>query len=175
VTRDPVTDAPLVTAVPERPAPTGSVHVVGGGGAAAPLLFPLRAAGLSVSVGAVPRGDRDAETARALGADVVTAPPFEPLADAVDAVADRVEAADVTVVADVDLDPGVRPLLETAADAASLVVVDERPLGARAPEGGDCRDAYRRLLERGVAVDGDDVPEGDAAAAARLAARSKGR
>jgi len=173
VTTDPVTGSPLVTALPERADDAGHVHVVGGGGRAAPLLGSLRAAGFSVSVGAVPPGDRDAEVARALGGEVVTAAPFEPLGDAVAAVEDRMEAADATVVADVDVRAGTLSLLDAAAAATPLVVVEDRPLAARNEAGADGADRVRRLEDRGRVVGPADVPAA-AAEAAESAPKSKG-
>ena len=175
VTTDPVTGSPLVTALPERGADAGHVHVIGGGGRAAPLLHPLRAAGFSVSVGAVPPGDRDAEVARALDGDVVTAAPFEPLGDALTAVEDHIAAADATVVADVDIHAGTLPLLEAAADAPRLVVVEGRPLAARNEAGADGERWDRRLRDRGEVVSADAVPEVVADAATAPARRPKRR
>lgn len=100
VARDPVTDTPLVTALPEATASRGgSVHVLGGGGRAVPYLHPLVAAGFDVSVGPVPEGDRDAEAARALGCAVETVPPFDPPSS--EQVADALAATDVAVLAPV--------------------------------------------------------------------------
>ncbi|MFB6121406.1 MAG: ATP-binding cassette domain-containing protein [Halobacteriaceae archaeon] len=174
VTTDPVTGAPLVTALPEQSGDAGNVHVVGGGGRAAPLLYPLRAAGFSVSLGPVPSGDRDAEVTRALGGDVVTAPPFEPLDESLTAVEERIEDADAVVVADVDVHPGTLPLLDAAADAESLVVVSDRSLDARNGAGEAGRERWRRLESRGREASPTDVPDAVAEAVTEMAPKSKG-
>jgi iron complex transport system ATP-binding protein len=61
----------------------GPVHVVGGGGAAAPLLRALVDAGFRVTAGALNMLDTDAETAEALGVVAAVEGPFAPLGPAV--------------------------------------------------------------------------------------------
>lgn len=61
----------------------GPIHVVGGGGAAAPVLRWLDEAGWSLSSGALPLLDSDAETAEELGIPYVAEVPFAPLSDEV--------------------------------------------------------------------------------------------
>ncbi|MBX0323825.1 heme ABC transporter ATP-binding protein [Halomicroarcula sp. F13] len=76
VTRQPGTDAPLVTPLPDRAPIDRTVHVVGTGTQAAAAVARLVAAGSSVTVGVVPAGDAAAERARELDCPVVTVPPF---------------------------------------------------------------------------------------------------
>jgi iron complex transport system ATP-binding protein len=159
VGRDPVTGTPSVTALPDRERPrAGTVHVVGGGGRAAHLLAPL-AAHFEVTVGAVPAGDRDAETAQALCLDAVTVPPFEPVDAAAERrVRERVAAADAVVVADVDLGEGAAANLDAAADADPLLLVEGRPLAERTRDRA-ARERYDALRSRAetVADDADAV------------------
>ncbi|HXW67834.1 MAG TPA: ABC transporter ATP-binding protein [Thermoplasmata archaeon] len=60
----------------------GPVHVVGGGGAGAPILRALIDEGFRVSAGALHLLDSDAETAEALGIVAAVEAPFAPLSDA---------------------------------------------------------------------------------------------
>jgi iron complex transport system ATP-binding protein len=76
--------------VPRRlvgaPAPrtgSGAVHVVGGGGAATPLLRVLTDAGKTVTTGALHLLDTDAETAEALALPAAVEVPFAPLGPSV--------------------------------------------------------------------------------------------
>jgi iron complex transport system ATP-binding protein len=163
VTTHPVTRTASVTAfggdasgTTER---TGTVHVVGGGGAATPLCHRLDAAGFGLSVGAVSLDDPDAETARALDADLVTVPPYAPVDDgARETVADRVRRADAVVVADVTVAPGNCPNFEAVLDAETpIVVVDGRPIDARNVAGARGRRLDARLRSRGIVVDADGV------------------
>jgi iron complex transport system ATP-binding protein len=101
--------------------------------------------------------DPDAETARDLGADLVTVPPFAPVDDAARAaVAERVRRADAVVVADVPVASGNCPNLAVV-DAADtpVVVVDERSIEARNVAGERGRRLAERLEARGTAVEGD--------------------
>ncbi|WP_394327395.1 ATP-binding cassette domain-containing protein [Halopelagius longus] len=160
VSRHPVTGSVYVTALPETRAgdAEGRVHVVGGGGTAARHLYLLSAAGYDVSVGALNEGDTDTETARSLGVDAVTVPPFSSVDSAArDAVADRIERADCVVVADVEVGRGNLANLRAAADADSLVLVEERPFAERNYAGTEGERAYERLRARGTVVSAGDV------------------
>jgi len=159
VTTHPVTGAASVTAfaddAPEST--TATVHVVGGGGAATPHLHRLDAAGVECSVGVVSTDDADAETARAIGADLVTVPPFAPVDDEARAtVSERIRRADAVVVADVTVAPGNCPTLDAVLGADTpLVVVDGRPVDARNVAGSRGRRLVSRLRARGIVVDDD--------------------
>ncbi|QGX94458.1 ATP-binding cassette domain-containing protein [Haloplanus rallus] len=136
----------------------GRVHVVGGGGAATPLLHRLDAAGFDLSVGPVGAADRDAETARALDADPVTVPPYASVDDATRAtVAERVRRADATVVAPVAVADGNLPALRVAGETTSLVVVDGGPFEARNHAGAAGRRVDATLRERGHVVAAADL------------------
>lgn len=161
VTTHPVTGTASVTAFGhgEDAERSGHVHVVGGGGRATPLLHRLDAAGFDLSVGAVSVDDADAETARALDADLVTVPPYAPVDDeARGAVARRVRRADAVVVAEVTLAPGNCPNLEAVLEADTpVVVVDGRPVDARNVAGARGRRLDARLRDRGTVVEADGV------------------
>ncbi|WP_251343859.1 ATP-binding cassette domain-containing protein [Haloplanus halophilus] len=158
VTDHPVTGTASVTAFAGAGDADGRVHVVGGGGAATPLLHRLDAAGFDLSVGAVSAAARDAETARALDADLVTVPPFAPVdAEARAAVAERVRRADAVVVAPVAVAEGNLPALRAATGAATPVVVDGDPFAERNHAGAAGREVYATLRDRGVVVDADAV------------------
>jgi iron complex transport system ATP-binding protein len=155
VTRHPVTGSTYVTALPEREtARDDRVHVVAGGGTGSRLLYVLDAAGFTVSTGALSEGDADLQTARQLGVDAVTTPPFAPVDDAAEAaVRDRVRAADVTVVSDVEVGAGNLPNLRAAAAADRLVLVADRPFVDRNYAGDEARGVYESLRERARVVD----------------------
>jgi len=156
----PVTGTASVTAFAGADAGevAGRVHVVGGGGAATPLLHRLDVAGFDLSVGPVGAADRDAETARALDADSVTVPPYAPVDGAARAaVAERIRRADATVVAPVDVADGNLPALRAAGEAPSLVVVDGGPFGARNHAGAAGRRVDATLRDRGHVVDAADL------------------
>jgi len=159
VTSHPVTGSTYVTALPERDASRdATVHVVAGGGTGSRLLYLLDAAGFGVTVGALSEGDADLDTARQLGLDAVTTPPYAPVDDAAAAaVRERVRTADVTVVSDVEVGTGNLPNLRAAREADRLVVVEERPFVERNYAGDPARGVYEDLRERGRVVDPEAV------------------
>lgn len=117
---DPVTGTPAVTPLPERGDLDLRVHVTGAGRPAARAIARLHEAGAAVTAGVVPAGGLAATTARELGVEAVTAPPFAPLdANSEAAARDGLTAADVAVVAG-RAPPAIRALLR---DAAPLVCV----------------------------------------------------
>ncbi|WP_396613237.1 ATP-binding cassette domain-containing protein [Haloferax sp. S1W] len=154
VSRHPVTGSVYVTALPTpSDDASGTVHVVGGGGTGARALHILSAAGYALSAGALNEGDTDVEAARRVGADLVTVPPYAPVDDAAQrAVESRVEDADVTVVADVEIGDGNLANLEAALTADHLVLVEERPFSERNYAGDAGRAVYERLRERATVV-----------------------
>ncbi len=140
VSRDPVTGAPRVTAVADRPTRDGRVHVVGGGEGGVATLRALWRAGYDVSVGVVPEGDVLARLADHLGVPAVPVSPFETPREAAQAeAAEFARAADVVVTAagaservrgPVDTEPEIHAALETASprvargDGGQLTVVE---------------------------------------------------
>ncbi|WP_129115024.1 ATP-binding cassette domain-containing protein [Halegenticoccus tardaugens] len=159
VSRHPVTGSVYVTALPERRGESaGRVHVVGGGASAARHLYLLSAAGFDVSVGALNEGDSDTETARQLGLDVVAVAPFAPVDAATrEAVEARIEAADATLVADVEIGEGNLANLDAAAESDALVLVEGRPFERRNYAGAAGERAYARLRDRARVVRPDEV------------------
>ncbi|WP_416839304.1 ATP-binding cassette domain-containing protein [Haloferax sp. DFSO52] len=161
VSRHPVTGSVYVTALPSSSGSadaTGRVHVVGGGGTAARSLHVLSAAGYALSAGVLNEGDTDAEAARRVGADLVTVPPYAPVDDAArSAVESRIDAADVTVVADVEVGEGNLANLDAATSADHLVLVEERPFADRNYAGDAGWSVYERLRERGRVVEPSEL------------------
>lgn len=159
VSRHPVTGAVYVTALPEEGGDReGRVHVIGGGGTVSRLLYVLSAAGYAVSVGALGEGDSDLETARLLGLDAITVEPFAPIsAETREQITERVTAADVTVLGDVEIGSGNLANLACAKESDSLVVVEDRPFAERNYAGENATTLYEDLTKQGVVVEGSEV------------------
>ena len=165
VSQHPVTGSVYVTALPDRRSggeadadADGRVHVVGGGGSAARYLYLLSAAGYEVSVGALNEGDSDTETARQLGLDTVTVDPFAPVdATTRETVIDRIERADVTVVADIEVGEGNLANLEATRAADEVVLVEDRPFVERNYAGEPAARLYDGLRSRATVVAPDEV------------------
>jgi iron complex transport system ATP-binding protein len=77
VTENPVTGAPTVSAINDRPDEDGRVHVVGSGTGARRAIRALWRAGFEVTLGPVHDGDVAAELADSLDLQAVTVPAFE--------------------------------------------------------------------------------------------------
>ncbi|WP_136588810.1 heme ABC transporter ATP-binding protein [Salinigranum halophilum] len=163
VSRHPVTGSVYVTALPDVGVTPGEdvagrIHVVGGGGSAARVLYLLSAAGYTVSAGALNEGDTDAETARHLGLDLVTVPPYAGVDESTRAaVESKVAAADAVVVTDIEVGEGNLPNLDVAAAADHVVLVEERPFEERNFAGAAGTNAYERLRRDATVVDTRDV------------------
>ena len=156
VTNNPVTGSVYVMALPEgaRDRDGPHVHVVGGGGSAARLLYLLAASGYQVTTGALNEGDADVETARMLGIDRITIEPYAPIDEtAADRVASQVAEAAVTVVADLAIGHGNLPNLRAAQQADQLVLVEDRPIDERNYAGPRGEALYERLREGGRVVE----------------------
>ena len=156
VTNNPVTGSVYVMALPEgaRDRDGPHVHVIGGGGSAARLLYLLAASGYQVTTGALNEGDADVETARMLGIDRLTIEPYAPIDEA---TAERVETqvaeAAVTVVADLAIGHGNLPNLRAAQQAGQLVLVEDRPIEERNYAGPRGEALYERLRSGGRVVE----------------------
>lgn len=160
----------LATEPPERPspgAPAGRVHVVGGGGAAAPILGRLHDAGYLVSLGAVPLLDTDAEAAELLGLPVALEAPFAPLSEEVRARHRTLLAeADAVVVAPFAVGPSNLANLEDVAalpGARRVLLVAAPDEAALDFTGGQATALRGRLRDRGA----ETVPEEELLAALR--------
>jgi iron complex transport system ATP-binding protein len=159
VTTHPVTGTASVTAFAVEGDAEGHVHVVGGGDAATPLLHRLDVAGFDLSVGAVGAADRDARTAAALDAELVTVPPGSPVDDARPAVESWIRRADAVVVPPVAIEDGTIATLVAVADVPpqTLIVVDGGAVEDRNYAGAAGRRVDSALRNRGTVVEADGV------------------
>ena len=129
----------------------GRAFVVGGSGAAAPLLRRLVLSGWTVSAGALNTGDADQAVAQAVGAQFPEIAPFAPMDEvAREAATDLARHAEVVVVTDVPFGHGNAANLE----AAVLAIESGVPgVLVGSIEGRDFTDgAATRLWERATAA-----------------------
>jgi iron complex transport system ATP-binding protein len=153
VTENPVTETPMVTALRSAEAPPSErrVHVVGSGPTAAGVVSRLAAAGVECTLGPVANGDAAATVARQQHLETHDVEPFAPLSNDDRATVSRsIEAADVTVLADLEIGAGNQLLLEELCGARALVVVERRPFADRNHAGERARTLYERCRERAV-------------------------
>jgi iron complex transport system ATP-binding protein len=147
VGRHPVYGCPQVTLVSRR-LPAGAaetpdvggrgkaaparIHVVAGGGSSVGLLECLAAAGHRLTVGPVNAGDSDWHTARTLGVETVTVPPFSAVdREAVAKAAAAMGSSDGVLVGPVPFGRGNVAVLEAVLEAAragrKVALVDGGP------------------------------------------------
>ncbi|NPV53273.1 MAG: ABC transporter ATP-binding protein [Firmicutes bacterium] len=148
---------------PVDPAGRGTtrVHVIGGGGMGAALLEGLVNMGFRVTAGVLNIGDSDWEAARALGVDVVEAPPFSYIGEEEhQRNLEVVRESDVIVLANIPFGNGNLRNLDVAIQAADagkvVVVINASWAGRRDYTGGEGTRKLEQLLERPVIVAPDD-------------------
>lgn len=127
VRKHPATGRPYVIAGIKRGSPAPSekfdtapvVHVIGGGGTAAPIVARLVRQGYRVTCGVLNQGDADQEVAEALDVAYVLQPHFANISpESYTKHRELVEAADVVVLTDVPVGHGNLLNIEAARDAA---------------------------------------------------------
>jgi len=132
----------------------GPVHVVGGGGAAGPLLRALADEQYALTAGALPLLDSDSEACEELGVPYVAEIPFAPLSDEVRARhRAMMDAARAIVVAPFAVGPTNLANLEDLAGRASSVpvlVLDPTPGAVRDFTGGRATELLRQLAAEGA-------------------------
>ena len=132
----------------------GPVHVVGGGGVAAPVLRDLADAGFELSVGALHLLDSDMEVAEALAIPAAVEAPFAPLGEAVrERNRELLRAARAIVVAPFAVGPSnLANLLDLAPflRQVPVLILSEPPIASRDFTGGLAVAAYQLLLEGGA-------------------------
>lgn len=148
---------PRHRSVPSREATLpalGPVHVVGGGGAARPILHRLVDEGFVVTAGALHLLDSDTETAEALGLACAVEGPFTPLGEACRARHhELLAAARAVVVAPFAVGPSNLANLEDLADAVPSTptfLLNRPPIAARDFCGGRAAAAHADLVRRGA-------------------------
>jgi cobalamin transport system ATP-binding protein len=147
---------------------TRRVHVLGGGGSAAPVLRALVDEGYRVTLGAVALFDTDTETAVELGIPTATEVPFVPLGEEVRARNRQLLGeSDAVVVAPFQIGPGNVGVLDdllATAGSKPVFLLESRGPGARDYTGGVGATRLAELAARGVRVaDTDELLRGLAA------------
>ncbi len=142
----------------------GSAFVVGGSGAAAPLLRRLVLGGWRVSAGALNTGDADQAVASALSVEFPEIAPFAPMDDESSAAAASLaRSADAVIVTDVPFGHGNVANLRAAVEAAEEGIrgVFIGPIEGRDFTGGEATQLWHRAKEAGATevADLDGVEE----------------
>ena len=95
------------------------VHVIGGGGTAAPILARLARRGYAITCGVLNEGDADQEVADALDIPYIPQPQFSQItAESHAKHKELIDSADVVILTDVPVGPGNLSNIEAAHEAA---------------------------------------------------------
>jgi len=136
-----------------------TIHVIGGGGTAGPLLRTLSEAGYPVTCGVLSPGDSDLHVAEVYGIPAIVSPPFTPIDDKAHRENEiRAAAAQITVVCHLVFGPQNLRNLEAAAQAQTLVLLEDGPPEDRDFTGGPGLAVYRTLRERATVLTTQDWP-----------------
>ena len=135
-------------------APGGPVHVVGGGGAASPILRDLSEEGYSLSAGVIHLLDSDLETAQALGVVSAVEAPFAPIgAAARERNRMLLAAARAIVVSPFAVGPSNLSNLEDLTELASrtpIFLMSRPPIQERDFSEGRAAEVYHELVAAGA-------------------------
>jgi iron complex transport system ATP-binding protein len=164
VSTNPLTNRPQITPLPLIEEARGlRVHIIGGGGAAASLYYPLLEAGFSLSTGVLNQGDTDWQAAKNLGLELVEIPAFSPICPkAHEANLALIEKAQAVVLADLPFGPGNLENLKAASTLVpgqDLFLIQGRPLAQRDYTGGIATQLYEKLLAKGQVVREEELVE----------------
>ncbi|MDI3535192.1 MAG: cobalamin transport system ATP-binding protein [Thermosediminibacterales bacterium] len=163
VTNHPVYKRPMVTPLsrleesPEREMLNFSVHVVGGGGAASPLLQKLVTSGYRVTAGVLNISDSDWQKAKALGIPVVEAPPFSAITEkGYKNNLELMQKADAVILASIPFGFGNLKNLEAVLAAAQngrfTIVLEEDDITRRDYTDGEASKIYYNLIKNEVYI-----------------------
>src|SRR4030066_2282402 len=130
-------------------------HVIGGGGAASPVINLLYSRGYNISCGGVNTLDTDVDTARVLGIPYITEAPFSPISfDSQNKNLLFIKSSDVVILPGGEFRPGNLSNLVSVNEAVKLnkkeIVIDEKSIDIRDHTGGKARKIYKKIIESGA-------------------------
>jgi iron complex transport system ATP-binding protein len=131
------------------------VHLIGGGGSTAGLIWELSSLGCRLSTGVLHRLDRDWEAARELGVSIIEETPFSPVGETAHRRnLEMIGDADLVVLGNIPVGPVNIKNLEAAAAALAagkeLLVCDFSAISDRDFTGGRAAAIYEKLQTAGA-------------------------
>ena len=131
------------------------VHIIGGGGAASPVMNLLHSSGYTVSCGVKNTLDTDLDTARMLGIPYVTEAPFLPISFVSQSKnIEFIKSSDVVILPAVEFGSGnflnLVSVKEAISSGKKVIVIDEKNISERDHTGGKAEKLYRRIIEDGA-------------------------
>ncbi|MEW6662922.1 MAG: heme ABC transporter ATP-binding protein [Bacillota bacterium] len=154
----PVTGVPQVTLLGKKTPPAEEqprVHVIGGGGAAAPLLSRLVYLGYRVSAGVLNKGDTDWHLARLLGITMAEEDPFSPISkEAYRHNLSLIIKAGQVILPPIPFGSGnllnLQVLVEAMGMGIKVSAVISSDIDLRDYTGGQAASLYNQLIENGM-------------------------
>ena len=133
------------------------IHVIGGGGAASPVINLLQESGYDLSCGVINTLDTDLDTAQMLGIPYVTEAPFSPISiGSQNKNLQFVKSSDVVILPELEFGYGNFSNLVSVKEAVGLgkkvIIVDKKSIGKRDYTGGKAEKLYRKIIKDGAIV-----------------------
>lgn len=149
--------SPTFSPVFEVPASTRDVkvHVIGGGGAASPIINLLYGRGYTVSCGVVNNFDTDLDTSEMLGISYVSEAPFSPISlYSQNKNLEFIKSSDIVILPEIEFGHGNFSNLVSVKEAQELgkkvVIIEGKRIKDRDHTGGKAEKLYNKILENGA-------------------------
>jgi iron complex transport system ATP-binding protein len=131
------------------------IHVIGGGGAASPVLNLLCSRGYILSCGVVNNFDTDLDTAKMLEISYISEAPFSPISlDSQHKNLEFIKASDVVILPEIEFGHGNFSNLVSVKEALELgkkvIVIDGKNITVRDHTDGKARRLYDRIMKKGA-------------------------
>lgn len=164
VKKDLLTGRPYISFLPPGKTATNNlarngqefkVHLIGGGGSTAGLIWELSSLGCRLSAGVLHRLDRDWEAARELEVPIIEEAPFSPVGEAAHRRnLEMIKEVDLVLLGNIPVGPANLKNLEAAVaalkDGKELLVCDFSPFPSRDFTHGKAAALYERLQTAGA-------------------------
>jgi iron complex transport system ATP-binding protein len=131
------------------------VHIIGGGGAASPVINLLHHHGYQVSCGVVNTFDSDLHTCEMLDIPYIVEAPFSPISlNSQNKNLEFIKASDAVILPEVEFGNGNFSNLVSVKEALALgkevIVVDCKNIDSRDHTGGKAGELYRKIIGEGA-------------------------
>ena len=133
------------------------VHIIGGGGAASPVINLLHASGYSVSCGVVNNFDTDLDTSEMLGISYISEAPFSPISlYSQNRNLEFIKSSDMVILPGIEFGHGNFSNLVSVSEAQNLgkkvIVIEDKSIRDRDHTGGKAEKLYNKILENGAII-----------------------
>ena len=149
--------SPTFNPVFDLPADTRGVkvHVIGGGGAASPIINLLYGRGYTVSCGVVNNFDTDLDTCQMLGISYVSEAPFSPISlYSQNKNLEFIKSSDMVILPEIEFGHGNFSNLVSVKEAQELgkkvVIIEGKRIKDRDHTGGKAEKLYNKILANGA-------------------------